>query len=98
MAPAAALAAQAEQRPSTGDPTKRKKLVQESQFTQVLQTLRAVGGMIEGPRGAVARLGLKRATLVSKMKRLRIYRPRHQRSMSEFNEGSSARPKHSLCF
>jgi hypothetical protein len=41
--------------------------------------------MIGGPRGAAARLGLKRTTLVSKMKRLGIYRPRHQRDMNEFN-------------
>jgi hypothetical protein len=41
--------------------------------------------MIGGPRGAAARLGLKRTTLVSKMKRLGIYRPRHQRDMDEFN-------------
>ena len=54
----------------------------------ILQTLKAVGGIIGGPRGAAARLGLKRTTLVSKMKRLGIYRPRHQRVTSEFNEGS----------
>jgi len=52
----------------------------------ILETLRAAGGMIGGPRGAAARLGLKRTTLVSKMKRLGIYRPRRQRLMSEFNE------------
>jgi formate hydrogenlyase transcriptional activator len=54
----------------------------------ILQTLRNAGGMIGGPQGAAARLGLKRTTLVSKMKRLGIYRPRSQRPMSEFNEGS----------
>jgi len=54
----------------------------------ILQTLLAAGGMIGGPQGAAARLGLKRTTLVSKMKRLGIYRPRYQRPMSEFNEGS----------
>jgi len=54
----------------------------------ILQTLRAAGGMIGGPQGAAARLGLKRTTLVSKMKRLGIYRPRYQRPMSEFDEGS----------
>jgi len=45
----------------------------------ILQTLRSVGGMIGGPGGAAARLGLKRTTLVSKMKRLGIYRTRSQR-------------------
>jgi formate hydrogenlyase transcriptional activator len=53
----------------------------------ILQTLRAAGGMIGGPQGAAAKLGLKRSTLVSKMKRLGIFRPR-QRPMSEFDEGS----------
>ena len=52
----------------------------------ILQTLQATGGMIGGPQGAAARLGLKRTTLVSKMKRLGIYQPRYQRLMSEFNE------------
>jgi formate hydrogenlyase transcriptional activator len=50
----------------------------EYEATLILQTLRAAGGMIGGPRGAAARLGLKRTTLVSKMKRLGIYRPRYQ--------------------
>jgi len=44
--------------------------------------------MIGGPQGAAVRLGLKRTTLVSKMKRLGIYRPRHRRLMDEFNERS----------
>src|SRR5438552_1315130 len=60
----------------------------DSQRALILQTLRAAGGMIVGPQGAAARLGLKRTTLVSKMKRLGIYRPRHQRVMGEFNERS----------
>ena len=53
--------------------------LREHEATLILQTLRAAGGMIGGPRGAAARLGLKRTTLVSKMKRLGIYRPRYQR-------------------
>ena len=51
----------------------------------ILHTLRVADGMIGGPHGAAARLGLKRTTLVSKMKRLGIYRPRYQRTISEFN-------------
>ena len=54
----------------------------------ILQTVRVTGGMIGGPQGAAARLGLKRTTLVSKMKRLGIYRPRHQRLIGESNKGS----------
>jgi formate hydrogenlyase transcriptional activator len=59
----------------------------EYEATLILQTLRAARGIVGGPQGAAARLGLKRTTLVSKMKRLGIFRPR-QRSMSEFGEGS----------
>jgi formate hydrogenlyase transcriptional activator len=61
--------------------------LREHEATLILQTLRAAGGMIGGPRGAAARLGLKRTTLVSKMKRLGIYRPRYQRLIHESNEG-----------
>jgi transcriptional regulator with GAF, ATPase, and Fis domain len=59
----------------------------EHEATLILQTLGAAGGMIGGPRGAATRLGLKRTTLVSKMKRLGIYRPRYQRLIHEVNEG-----------
>jgi len=52
-----------------------------------LETLRAAGGMIGGARGAAARLGLKRTTLVSKMKRLGIYQPRYQRLIDDADEG-----------
>ena len=52
----------------------------------ILQTLRAVGGMMGGPYGAAARLGLKRTTLLSKMKRLGIYQPRRQAATNELDE------------
>jgi formate hydrogenlyase transcriptional activator len=61
--------------------------LREHEATLILETLRAAGGMIGGPRGAAARLGLKRTTLVSKMKRLGIYRPRYQRLIHGVNEG-----------
>jgi formate hydrogenlyase transcriptional activator len=61
--------------------------LQEIEAALILQTLRAAGGIVGGPRGAAARLGLKRTTLVSKMKRLGIYRPRYQRLIPDFNEG-----------
>jgi formate hydrogenlyase transcriptional activator len=57
--------------------------LREHEATLILETLRAAGGMIGGPRGAAARLGLKRTTLVSKMKRLGIYQPRYQRLIDE---------------
>jgi len=60
----------------------------ESQRALILQALEATGWVIGGPLGAAARLGLKRTTLVSKMKKLGIYQPRRQRVLDEFNERS----------
>jgi formate hydrogenlyase transcriptional activator len=59
--------------------------LREHEAALILQTLQDAGGMIGGPRGAAARLGLKRTTLVSKMKRLGIYRPRSQRPVDHVN-------------
>jgi formate hydrogenlyase transcriptional activator len=64
----------------------------EHEAALILRTLRAAGGMIGGPRGAAVRLGLKRTTLVSKMKRLGIYRPRNQRDLDDFNKGPDSEP------
>lgn len=44
----------------------------DSQRALISQAIEASGGMIGGPEGAAARLGLKRTTLIAKMKRLRI--------------------------
>jgi len=41
----------------------------------ILQALQATGWVIGGPSGAGARLGLKRTTLIAKMKKLGISRP-----------------------
>jgi transcriptional regulator of acetoin/glycerol metabolism len=41
----------------------------------ILDTLDASGWMVGGPRGAADRLGLKRTTLIAKMKKLGISRP-----------------------
>jgi formate hydrogenlyase transcriptional activator len=64
----------------------------EYEATLILQTLRATDGVVGGPRGAAARLGLKRTTLVSKMKRLGIYRTRPQGYTDAFQEGSESEP------
>jgi transcriptional regulator with GAF, ATPase, and Fis domain len=44
--------------------------------TLILRTLEAAGWLIGGPKGAAAKLGLKRTTLIHKMQRLGISRPR----------------------
>ena len=72
--------------PNTIPAVSQMGTLREHEAALILQTLRDAGGMIGGPRGAAARLGLKRTTLVSKMKRLGIYQPRHQRVTSESEE------------
>jgi transcriptional regulator with GAF, ATPase, and Fis domain len=46
--------------------------MEEAQRSHVLQTLQQAGGVLGGPNGAAARLGLPRTTLIAKMKRLHI--------------------------
>jgi formate hydrogenlyase transcriptional activator len=43
----------------------------------IVRVLRETNGVVGGPRGAAARLGLKRTTLQSKLQRLGIIAPRH---------------------
>ena len=49
--------------------------LRDSEHSLILQTLEAVGWVIGGATGAAARLGLKRTTLIAKMKKLGISRP-----------------------
>ena len=51
----------------------------EFERTLILKTLHGVGWVIGGQYGAAAKLGLKRTTLVSKMKKLGIERPMRRR-------------------
>jgi formate hydrogenlyase transcriptional activator len=48
---------------------------EDAERDAILRALRASGGIIAGPTGAAARLGLRRTTLQSKMRRLHIQRP-----------------------
>jgi formate hydrogenlyase transcriptional activator len=48
---------------------------EDSDRVLVVETLEQVGWIVGGPRGAAAKLGLKRTTLLAKMKRLGISRP-----------------------
>ena len=52
----------------------------------ILRTLEDTGWMIGGPDGAAARLGLPRTTLIKKMKKLGISRPK-MRSVTNINQG-----------
>jgi formate hydrogenlyase transcriptional activator len=60
--------------------------LREHEVALILRTLRAAGGMIGGPQGAAARLGLKRTTLISKMKRLGIYQPVREAVIDQVTE------------
>jgi transcriptional regulator with GAF, ATPase, and Fis domain len=53
--------------------------LKDSERTLILHTLDAVGWVIGGARGAAAKLGLNRTTLIHKMKKLGISRPSAQR-------------------
>jgi formate hydrogenlyase transcriptional activator len=46
--------------------------LEEAQSSHILQTLQVTGGVVGGPNGAAARLGVRRTTLISKMRRLGI--------------------------
>jgi formate hydrogenlyase transcriptional activator len=52
--------------------------LKDSERALILRTLEAAGWLIGGPTGAAAKLGLKRTTLISKMKKLGISRPNRQ--------------------
>ncbi|WP_353070898.1 sigma-54 interaction domain-containing protein [Tunturiibacter gelidoferens] len=48
--------------------------LRDSERALILHTLEAVGWVIGGPKGAAAKLGLKRTTLICKMQKLGIFR------------------------
>jgi transcriptional regulator with GAF, ATPase, and Fis domain len=53
--------------------------LRESERTLILRTLEGVSWVIGGPKGAAAKLGLKRTTLIHRMQKLGISRPYLQR-------------------
>jgi len=56
--------------------------LRDSERTLILYTLQGVGWVIGGPKGAAAKLGLKRTTLIHKMQKLGISRPSLQSSQN----------------
>jgi formate hydrogenlyase transcriptional activator len=61
--------------------------LRDSERTLILRTLEELRWVIGGPKGAAAKLGLKRTTLIHKMKKLGISRPGLERT--EDTESSS---------
>jgi len=66
----------AHHRCSPGSPS--SMTLEDSDRSLIVETLERVGWIVGGPRGAAAKLGLKRTTLLAKMRRLGIFRPIHQ--------------------
>ncbi len=58
--------------------------LEDSDRALVLETLERVAWVVGGPRGAAAKLGLKRTTLLAKMRRLGISRPTSQEGTDVF--------------
>jgi transcriptional regulator with GAF, ATPase, and Fis domain len=61
--------------------------LKDSERILILRTLESVGWVIGGPKGAAAKLGLKRTTLIHKMQKLGISRSGHQRSPNTMRPG-----------
>ena len=49
--------------------------LEDSDRALIVETLEHAGWIVGGPRGAAVKLGLKRTTLLAKMRRLGISRP-----------------------
>jgi transcriptional regulator with GAF, ATPase, and Fis domain len=62
--------------------------LKDSERTLIQRTLESVGWVIGGPKGAAAKLGLKRTTLIHKMQKLGISRPL-QRGQDAIGQTSS---------
>lgn len=72
--------------PTKADPVGPAVTFEDSQRSLILLALHASGWVVGGPRGAAVRLGLKRTTLISKMKKLRISRPMRQVEVAGIDE------------
>src|SRR4029077_18206165 len=68
----------------------RDGTLRDSQRALILRPLPASGWVLAGPRGGAARLGLKRTTLISKMRKLGISRPVRQLDTNGLNSNSES--------
>ena len=67
---------------SSISPSTAATTLKDSERILILRTLESVGWVVGGPKGAAAKLGLKRTTLIHKMQKLGISRSRHQDAVS----------------
>ena len=68
--------------------------LKDSERVLILRTLEAVGWVIGGPKGAAAKLGLKRTTLIHKMQKLGIARPDLAKDQDEIEQAAQATNGH----
>jgi transcriptional regulator with GAF, ATPase, and Fis domain len=72
------LAPVTELKPKPGLATASPVTLEQAESSHILHTLRETNWVIGGPKGAAVRLGVKRTTLIAKMRRLRLSRPRSE--------------------
>ena len=63
--------------------------LKDSERALILETLDEVGWVIGGPRGAAAKLGVKRTTLIHKMKKLGISRAAQENRTNDLGDASN---------
>lgn len=77
---------------STGPAIPASGTFRDSERAVIQQALRETGCVVGGPAGAAARLGLKRTTLIAKMKKLGISRPAPRRNAPVLAAPPATRP------
>jgi formate hydrogenlyase transcriptional activator len=73
---------------AVGNNHERSQTLEEVERTHILTTLKETRWVLSGPRGAATRLGLNRATLYFRMKKLGIVRPGTESHNDEVNSGT----------
>jgi transcriptional regulator with GAF, ATPase, and Fis domain len=73
-------------------PVPKRSTFSDSQRALILQALQVAGWVIGGSGGAAARLGLKRTTLIAKMKKFGISRPMHSDDREELTDDAQGVP------
>jgi transcriptional regulator with GAF, ATPase, and Fis domain len=63
------------------------KTLAEAEREHISAALRETGSVVAGPKGAAARLGMKRSTLQEKMRKLGISRPQYCRPAGSRGNG-----------
>ena len=66
------------------------KTLRDAERAVILQTLDGVGWLVGGPKGAAVKLGVKRTTLIHKMQKLGIRRPRPHSSQDVVDPNTTA--------